>query len=124
MGCADYLARGLSCPGRRRYTRLFLREGVQIVMKLGREERERRYAKALAAYNSGEITATEVLIRAGLASREIRLAYRFPRLFGHLAPLAAADRLRPIYAPAEGWPTSSSQTGTRLSQEPPMLGRE
>jgi hypothetical protein len=87
-------------------------------MKLGREARERSYEEALAKYNSGKATATEALIRAGLASREVKLAYRFPRLFGHLAPLAAADRLRPMYAPAGGWRTAGIQPGTYLSDEP------
>jgi hypothetical protein len=71
--------------------------------KPSREERERQFAEALAAYESGRMTMTEARIAAGLASRPARLAYRFPRLFGHLCAISAADKRRPVYAPDEGW---------------------
>jgi hypothetical protein len=86
-----------------------------------RAERERRFKAALDGYAVGRLTATEALIAAGMASRAVRLAYRFPRLFGGLSPLAAADRLRPVYAPVEGWRTSTSPGRSRLpsEQKPP-----
>ena len=56
----------------------------------------------MRAYEAGQITATEARIRAGLASRNARLAYRFPRLLGRLCPFSAADRLRPVYYPFDG----------------------
>jgi hypothetical protein len=62
-------------------------------------------AFAMVAYTSGKVTATEALIRADMTNRAVKLAYRFPRLFGHLSPLAAADCLRPIYAP--DWQSST-----------------
>jgi hypothetical protein len=68
-----------------------------------REERERLFADALAAYERGELTLTQARIAAGLASRPAWLAYRFPRVFGHLCAFSAADRLRPVYAPEGGW---------------------
>ena len=71
--------------------------------KATREERERQFAEALAAYENGRMTMTEARIAAGLASRPARLAYRFPRLFGHLCAISAADKRRPVYAPDEGW---------------------
>jgi hypothetical protein len=71
--------------------------------KASREERERQFAEALAAYESGRMTMTQARIAAGLASRPARLAYRFPRLFGHLCAISAADKRRPVYAPDEGW---------------------
>jgi hypothetical protein len=71
--------------------------------KATREERERLFAEALAAYESGRMTMTEARIAAGLASRPARLAYRFPRLFGHLCAISAADKRRPVYAPDDGW---------------------
>ena len=67
-----------------------------------REERERRFEDAVRAYEAGRITATEARIRAGLATRNARLAYRFPRLLGRLCPFSAADRLRPVYYPFDG----------------------
>jgi hypothetical protein len=76
----------------------------------------------MAAYNAGEVTTTEALIRAGLSGRAAKLAYRFPRLFGHLCPLAAADRLRPIYAPKEGWRTVGHQSPPSLRFEGSDLG--
>lgn len=92
-----------------------------------RSERERRYEAALAAYSGGGLTATQALIAAGMASRAVRLAYRFPYLFGRLSPLAAADRLRPMYAPQEGWRTASSPGRSELPPEaeppdPPSRG--
>jgi hypothetical protein len=82
-----------------------------------REERERRYQTAVNGYEAGDLTATQALIVAGIASRAVRLAYLFPRLFGHLSPLAAADRWRPVYAPAEGWRTVGSPGATVLPSE-------
>jgi hypothetical protein len=61
------------------------------------------FAEAVKAYESGQITLTEARIAAGVAPRAARLAYRFPRLFGHLCRLSAADRTRPVYAPPGGW---------------------
>jgi hypothetical protein len=74
-----------------------------------RQRQEHRYELALNAYNSGAITRTELLIRGGLATWSVKLAYRFPRLLGHLSPLAAADRLRPMYAPRGGWRVQDTQ---------------
>src|ERR1700738_1081409 len=85
--------------------------------KPSREERERQFAEALAAYESGRMTMTEARIAAGLASRPARLAYRFPRLFGHLCAISAADKRRPVYAPNEGWRFNSEErlaTGTAV----------
>lgn len=82
-----------------------------------RERRERQYQVALDAYNLGAITRIEFLIGAGLAPRAVKLAYRFPRLFGRRAPLAAADRLRPMYAPKGGWRVLRSET-ERWPSEP------
>jgi hypothetical protein len=62
-----------------------------------RELRERRFREAIEAYSQGRITLTEARIKAGLASRRERLAYRFPRLFGSLCPLSSTDRLMPAY---------------------------
>jgi hypothetical protein len=76
-----------------------------------REERERQFAEALAAYESGRMTMTEARIAAGLASRPARLAYRFPRLFGHLCAISASDKRRPVYAPAEGWRFTNADGG-------------
>ena len=88
-----------------------------------REVRERRFAEAVAAYERGELTLTQARMVAGLASREARLAYRFPRLLGHLSRLSAADRLRPVYAPREGWALQGSDArrpmGLGLTPKPP-----
>ncbi len=78
-----------------------------------REERERRFAEALAAYESGRMTMTEARIAAGLASRPARLAYRFPRLFGHLCAISAADKRRPVYAPEGGWHFAGAERGVQ-----------
>ncbi len=69
------------------------------------------FAAALAAYESGRMTMTEARIAAGLASRPARLAYRFPRLFGHLCAISAADKRRPVYAPHGGWQFARAETG-------------
>jgi hypothetical protein len=74
-----------------------------LMSKPSREDREQQFAEALAAYESGRMTMTEARIAAGLASRPARLAYRFPRLFGHLCAISAADKRRPVYAPDGGW---------------------
>ena len=79
--------------------------------KPSREDRERQFAQALAAYESGRMTMTEARIAAGLASRPARLAYRFPRLFGHLCAISAADKRRPVYAPDGGWHFSGTDGG-------------
>ncbi len=71
--------------------------------KRSRQDRERQFAQALAADESGRLTMTEARIAAGLASRPACLAYRFPRLFGHLCAISAADKRRPVYAPDDGW---------------------
>ena len=93
-----------------------------------REVRERRFAEAVAAYERGELTLTQARMVAGLASREARLAYRFPRLLGHLSRLSAADRLRPVYAPREGWALQGSDArrpmGLGLTPKPPRLGSD
>ena len=88
-----------------------------------RVERERRYQAALIAYQAGDVTTTETLIAAGMASRAVRLAYRFPRLFGRLSPIAAADRLRPIYAPEGGWRTVGIPSSPDPWSESNVLGR-
>jgi hypothetical protein len=84
--------------------------------RANREERERRFAEALAAYESGRMTMTEARIAAGLASRPARLAYRFPRLFGHLCAISAADKRRPVYAPDRGWHLTGVQERDRRSR--------
>lgn len=86
-----------------------------------RAERERLFARALAAYESGEMTMTEARIAAGLASRPAKLAYRFPRLLGHLCAIAAADRMRPLYAPEEGWRFTDAGV-TRIDKRRPPRG--
>ncbi|MBJ7597713.1 MAG: hypothetical protein JF922_06470 [Candidatus Dormibacteraeota bacterium] len=78
-----------------------------------REERERRFAEALAAYESGRMTMTEARIAAGLASRPAWLAYRFPRQFGHLCAISAADKRRPVYAPDGGWHFARAERGVQ-----------
>ena len=77
--------------------------------KPGREERERRFADAVEAYENGRLTLTEARIAAGIAPRPARLAYRFPGLFGHLCRLSAADRTDPVYAPSGGWLSSNGK---------------
>jgi hypothetical protein len=84
--------------------------------KVTREERERQFAEALAAYESGRMTMTAARIAAGLASRPARLAYRFPRLFGHLCAISAADKRRPVYAPEEGWRFTNADGGAVESE--------
>jgi hypothetical protein len=83
--------------------------------QLTREERERKFAEALEGYESGRLTATEARIAAGLASRPAYLAYRFPRLFGHLCAISAADRTRPVYAPKGGWRLGGDDRTARVS---------
>jgi hypothetical protein len=83
--------------------------------KLSREQRERKFAEALEGYESGRLTLTEARIAAGLASRPAYLAYRFPRLFGHLCAISAADRTRPVYAPSEGWRFTDADRLARAS---------
>lgn len=85
-----------------------------------RERRERQFQAVLNPYTTGSITCTEVQIRAGLAPRSVNLAYRFPLLFGRLAPLAAADQRRPMYAPDGGWRVHESQSDP-WPPEPPRL---
>jgi hypothetical protein len=90
-----------------------------------REEREGLFAEALAAYERGELTLTQARIAAGLASRPALLAYRFPRLFGHLSAFSAADRIRPVYAPEGGWRLVGDRANGRPSTAtlPPMPPR-
>lgn len=88
--------------------------------KPSREAREQLFAEALAAYESGRMTMTEARIAAGLASWRARIAYRFPRLFGHLCSISAADKLRPMYAPREGWRFDSEE---RLATESQFRSR-
>jgi hypothetical protein len=83
--------------------------------KLTRQERERRFAEALEGYECGRLTATQARIAAGLASREAYLAYRFPRLFGHLCAMSAVDRTRPVYAPKGGWRFAGDDRAARVS---------
>jgi hypothetical protein len=94
--------------------------------KATRDERERQFAEALAAYESGRMTMTEARIAAGLASRPARLAYRFPRLFGHLCAISAADKRRPVYAPEDGWrfTNADSRAGERERGSPPLGTRQ
>jgi hypothetical protein len=82
-----------------------------LMSKPSREDRERQFAEALAAYESGRMTMTEARIAAGLASRPARLAYRFPRLFGHLCAISAADKRRPVYSPDGGWQFTRAEGG-------------
>ncbi len=88
-----------------------------------REERERRFAEALTAYESGKLTLTQARIAAGLASRPAWLAYRFPRMFGHLSAFSAADRLRPVYAPEGGWRLEAADQADHRAALPPAPPR-